>query len=189
MQRRLYWPPRQTGLGLICEIWVDSTPCCLAMVKNWHAAFSRVRLALMRRGRTEHDAEDLVQEAFLRLAQYQRHQVVMKPEAFLMRSALNLSADAYRASSVRGEQVLIEDAVLVDTAPSVEAVLLGRERMTRMSECLAGLNEKTRDIFLAHRIHGMSYQEIARHQRLSVSAIEKHIAKATLMVTIGMEGW
>lgn len=168
---------------------VASSTCCSAMVKNWHDAFRRVRLALMRRGRTEHDAEDLVQEAFLRLAQYQRHQEVMKPEAFLMRSALNLSADAYRASSVRGEQVLIDDAVLVDTAPSVEAVLLGRERMTRMSECLASLNERTRDIFLAHRVHGMSYQEIAQDQRLSVSAIEKHIAKATLMVTIGMEGW
>jgi DNA-directed RNA polymerase specialized sigma24 family protein len=35
----------------------------------------------------------------------------------------------------------------------------------------------------------MSYQEIARQHRLSVSAVEKHIARATLAITSWMEGW
>jgi RNA polymerase sigma-70 factor (ECF subfamily) len=54
---------------------------------------------------------------------------------------------------------------------------------------LGRLNEKTRDIFLAHRIDGLSYQEIARQHRLSISSVEKHIAKATLVMTSWMEGW
>ena len=81
------------------------------MVKNWQTAFSRVRAALMRRGRTLHDAEDLVQEAWVRLACYERQQTVAEPEAFLMRAALNLSTDFYRASRIRGEQVLLDDVV------------------------------------------------------------------------------
>lgn len=159
------------------------------MVKNWQTAFSRVRAALMRRGRTLHDAEDLVQEAWVRLACYERQQTVAEPEAFLMRAALNLSTDFYRASRIRGEQVLLDDVVLVDASPGAEAVLLARERMTRLSECLCRLDARTRDIFLAQRVDGMSYQQIARHHGLSVSAVEKHIAKATLMVTSWMEGW
>jgi RNA polymerase sigma-70 factor (ECF subfamily) len=159
------------------------------MVKNWHAAFSRVKAALVRRGRTEHDAEDLVQEAWVRLACYEHDQTVDEPEAFLMRAAINLSTDAYRATRRRGEQALMDDAVLVDPSPGVEAVLLGRERMARLCEGLGSLNPSTRAIFVAQRVHGMSYQDIAHQHRLSVSAVEKHIARATLVITTWMEGW
>lgn len=124
-----------------------------------------------------------------RLACYSRERTVAEPEAFLMRAALNLSIDAYRLNSSRGEEVVLDEAVLIDTSPGVEAVALARERMTRLIGCLGRLNTKTRDIFLAHRVDGMSYQEIARQHRLSVSAVEKHIARATLAITSWMEGW
>ena len=84
---------------------------------------------------------------------------------------------------------MLEDVVLVDTTPSAETVLLARERLERMSVCLGRLNDKTRAIFLAHRIDGMSYQQIARLHGLSVSSVEKHIAKAMLLITSWMEGW
>lgn len=159
------------------------------MVRNWQAVFSRVRSALMHRGRTKHDADDLVQEAWLRLACYQREQPVDRPEAFLMRTALNLSIDAHRGRGRRGSEVVLEDAVLVDTTPSAEAVVLSRERISRLSVGLGRLDGRTRAIFLAHRLDGMGYQEIARQHGLSVSSVEKHIAKAMLLLTGWMEGW
>jgi RNA polymerase sigma factor (sigma-70 family) len=162
------------------------------MVRNWQGVFLRVRSALMRSGRTEHEADDLVQEAWIRLECYRREHPVDEPEAFLMRAALNLSIDAHRARKVHGEEVLLEDVVFVDTRPGAEAVLLARERLERLerlSVCLGRLNDKTRAIFLAHRVDGMNYQEIARLHGLSVSAVEKHIAKATMLVTRWMEGW
>jgi RNA polymerase sigma factor (sigma-70 family) len=159
------------------------------MVRNWQTAFSRVRAALMRRGRTRHDADDLVQEAWVKLACYERRQEVAEPEAFLMRAALNLSIDAYRTSRNHGEQVLIDELVLADVAPTAEAILLARERIARLSESLAVLDARTRSIFLAQRVDGLSYAEIAREHRLSVSSVEKHIAKAMLVVTRSMDGW
>lgn len=159
------------------------------MIINWRSAFSRVRSALMRRGRTEHDADDLVQEAWVRLACYEREREVVEPEAFLMRAALNLSLDAHRIARNHGEQLVVDEVVLVDTSPGTEAIVLGRERMVRLSECLGQLQPRTREIFLAHRVDGMRYQDIALQHGMSVSAVEKHIAKATLLVTTGMEGW
>ena len=159
------------------------------MSPNWQVVFARVRAALMRRGRSSPDADDLVQEAWVRLACYEREQTVSRPEAFLMRTALNLSVDAHRARVNHGEEVLLDEVVLVDSAPGAEAVVLARERLARLSLCLGRLNEKTRDIFLSHRVDGMTYQEIARRHALSISTVEKHIAKATLQVTIWMEGW
>jgi RNA polymerase sigma-70 factor (ECF subfamily) len=159
------------------------------VIKDWLPVFSRVRAALMRRGRSEQDAEDFVQEAWVRLACYEREQPVEQPEAFLMRAALNLSIDAHRSRVSRGEEVLVEDVVLIDATPAAEDVLLVRERMARLSVCLSRLNEKTREIFLSHRVDGLTYQEIARRHGLSTSTVEKHIAKATLQLTTWMEGW
>jgi RNA polymerase sigma factor (sigma-70 family) len=156
---------------------------------DWRAAFARVRSALMRRGRTSDEADDLVQEAWVRLACYEKEREVVQPEAFLMRAALNLSIDAHRARVSHGEQVVIDEVELEDAAPTAEEIMLGRERMARMSVGLGRLNEKTRNIFLAHRIDGLTYQEIARQHRLSISSVEKHVAKATLIITSWMEGW
>lgn len=70
---------------------------------------------LIRRGRTEHDADELLQEAWVRLARYEREQPVQQPEAFLMRAALNLSIDAHSMRHTHGEEVLLENGALVDT--------------------------------------------------------------------------
>jgi RNA polymerase sigma factor (sigma-70 family) len=159
------------------------------MIKDWTGVFSRVKAALRRRGRSEQDAEDLVQEAFVRLHCYELEQAIEKPEAFLMKTALNLSIDAHRTRASHGEEVMLDDVVIVDTAPGTEDVLLSRERLRRLSECVARMNDKTRTIFLAHRLDGMSYREIGKLHGLSISSVEKHVAKAVLLITGWMEGW
>lgn len=159
------------------------------MIRNLPLVFARIRAALMRRGRSAQDAEDLVQEAWVRLACYERDQVVEQPEAFMMKAALNLSVDAHRTRVSHGEEVLLEEVVLLDTAPGTEAIVLARERMARLSLGLGRMNDKTRDIFLCHRVEGMTYQEIAQRHGMSTTTVEKYVAKATLQLTSWMEGW
>jgi len=106
-----------------------------------------------------------------------------------MKTALNLSIDAHRAHINHGEEVALEDVVLLDTAPDTEAIVLARERVVRMGQCLGRLNDKTREIFLAHRVDGMSYKAIAQCHGVSISTVEKHVAKATLQITTWMQGW
>ena len=159
------------------------------IVENWRAIYSRVRSALMRRGRTSHEAEDLVQEAWVRMAYYERDRPIEQPEAFLMRIALNLSVDAYRMRVSHGEEVAVEDVVLIDLAPSADDVVLAKERIARLSHCLRRLSPKTRDIFLSYRLEDMTYQEIAARHGLSISTVEKHIARAMLYLAKWMDGW
>lgn len=159
------------------------------MLIDWQSVFLRVRSALMRRGRSEQDADDLVHEAWIRLTKFALEQPVDQPEAFLMRAALNLSIDAHRARTVRGEEVLLEDVVIVDGSPSADEVVLARERVARLSECLSRMNEKTRAIFLAHKVDGLSYKEIAQQYGITKSAVEKHISKGVMLTATWMEGW
>lgn len=166
----------------------------MATVKDWQALFSRVKAALRRRGCTSDDADDLVQEAYLKLAVYQAAHEVARPDAFLMRTALNLATDAYRMQRNHGESVLLEELtaeeqLLANSSPSAEDIVLARERVARLSESVASMSTKTREIYLAQLTDGMSYQEIATAQGLSVSAVEKRVAKATVAVTRWMEGW
>lgn len=150
---------------------------------------ARIRRALMRRGRTVHEAEDLVQEAWVRMTLAGGRQAVVNPAAFLMRTALNLSIDEHRAQQARGEELDLEAVALVDGAPDAEAQVLGRERLVRMSVCLGRLPERSRSIFLAHRLDGRSYSDIARELGISTTAVEKHVTKAALLLTCCMEGW
>ena len=158
-------------------------------MKNLPPVFARVRDALRRRGSSSQDAEDIVQEAWVRLARYEQGQVVDKPDAFLMQTALNLAIDEHRGRVVHGEQVVLEEVILVDDSPPVEAVVLGRERIERLTYCLGRLPAKNRDILLAHRLDGLTYREIADHHGLSISTVEKHIAKATLQLITWMGDW
>lgn len=110
----------------------------------------------------------MVQEAWLRLVRYEDERApIEQPEAFLMRTALNLSIDAHRSTVSHGEHVVLEHAVLIDTAPSAEDFVLARERTARLEEGLRRLTDKTRDIFLAHRLDGLTYKEIAALEGIS----------------------
>ncbi|CAM4191777.1 RNA polymerase sigma factor [Roseateles saccharophilus] len=151
--------------------------------------FASVRAALLRRGSSAQDADDLVQEAWVRLAGYQREQEVAQPEAFMMRTALNLSIDVHRARMTRGCEVLVEDAVIIDLAPTAEDSMLAKERVARLSAGLARLSETSRAILLSHRLDGLTYGEIARARGVSVSTVHIHVAKATLQLTSWMEDW
>lgn len=158
------------------------------MKTDWLRVFSKAVATLMRRGcRSEQDAEDLVQDAYVRLAQFSKEKTVERPEALLMKIALNLHIDAHRASLVRGEEVSPEEVVIVDGRPSAEDVVQAREELAQVAACLAQMNFRTRAIFLDSRVEGMSYLEIAQKYGISKSAVEKHISKGVMLTALWME--
>jgi DNA-directed RNA polymerase specialized sigma24 family protein len=58
--------------------------------------FERLLAFLRRKGRSREDAEDLIQEAMLRLHVYGQAEVVVNEEAFLRQAVHNLSIDRLR---------------------------------------------------------------------------------------------
>src|SRR5258707_13529920 len=74
------------------------------------AHFDGLLKFLRRKGRSQEDAEDLIQEAMLRLHVYGREVAVANEEAFLRHAVHNLSVDQHRRDrlDVR-KQVPIED--------------------------------------------------------------------------------
>jgi RNA polymerase sigma-70 factor (ECF subfamily) len=131
------------------------------------------------------EADDLIQEAFLRLQVYRRERHVREPEAFLVRTVRNLSVDALRRKTQRGVHVAVESERLhlVDPHPLPDEVLATQQRLQRLRAGLAALPPRTREVVLLQRIEGFSYGQIAARLGVSVSAVEKHIAKAALFLS------
>lgn len=146
--------------------------------------FARLLTLLRRQGRSQEDAEDLIQEAFLRLMEYCRTQEVRNEAGFLRRTVLNLSIDRHRVDShhpcaAQPIEELAEILPLVDSAPAPEEVLATQQRLNEVRRVLGAVSPRVRDIYLAHRA-GYSYGELAATFGVSISTVEKSIARAVV---------
>jgi RNA polymerase sigma factor (sigma-70 family) len=153
--------------------------------------FWRILLKRVRRGtRGRQDAEDLLHSAYVRLERYRAGNTVDNPAGFLVRTAINIGVDHHRH-----ERFVVDEPVgtggldFGDPNRLPDEVLAARERLKRVTEGLAKLSPRTRDVFLMHRLDGLKYREIADRLGISQSAVEKHIAKAALFLTEWTEGW
>lgn len=147
----------------------------------------------LRRVRDREDAEDLTQEAFLRILRRDEAVPVDNPESYVFRVAVNLLRDrARRAASHRvGEHASLDDhtadlsssgkiepALIEDRQP--ERVLLSQESLAEALRVLDDLGSRTRDIFMLARLERMRHRDIAAIYGMTVSAVEKHVAKAAV---------
>ena len=124
-------------------------------------------------------ARDLAQEAFERLLRTAPAHLfrLERPEAYLRRISANLARDWGRARGV-AERARAGLQPLADDQVDQVAILESRDTLRRLEAAVGRLKPRTREIFLAHRLHGLTYSEIAERTGLSVKGIEKQMSKA-----------
>lgn len=125
------------------------------------------------------DADDLVQETFLRFSSMDSEKApVLRPAAYLRTIARNLLRDRAKAANRHCAPLHdpIEDHPILgaDECGRLEA----RDSLKRIEAAIAGMKPRTREIFLAHRVHGLSYAEIAAETGMTIKGVEKQMSKA-----------
>ena len=138
-----------------------------------------VRL-LSRRTRSRDDAQDLVQDVFLRFARLRRTwpSSLERPQAYLRRIATNLLKDRAKANfrhSAALHVVADEEAL---PGLDQQRLLESRDMLRRLEAAMMRLRPRTREIFMAHRIDGKTYAEIAELTGLTVKGVEKQMSRA-----------
>ena len=123
-------------------------------------------------------ALEVVQEAFVKFAALSapRRMMIARPESYLYRICLNLMREHGRSSVLHRslEASVDSNPECIDPLPQLE----DRDRLRRLEAAVARLKPRMREVFLARRVDGMSYPEIASRTGLSVKGVEKQMVKA-----------
>ncbi|WP_340264961.1 RNA polymerase sigma factor [Sphingobium mellinum] len=134
---------------------------------------------------TTHELEDMVAEVMARAFATENWQNVTTGRAYLFTIARNLVIDAARRNKVVSFET-IADLELLQGENNAEVQLHAREALRQVETIVESLPPQCRRVFILRRIHERSMQEIAAEMALSVSTVEKHLAKA---IAIVMRAW
>jgi RNA polymerase sigma-70 factor (ECF subfamily) len=165
--------------------------CIHEIIRSHHDALIRF---LRRRLSVADDANDVAQEAYIRMMKYEGSSDIQSPSALLYRIAVNVANDHGRAAQVRAasSHVQYEDVDLVSDVPSAERDLSARQALDQLLDVIEALPPKCKQVFLLSRVNGMTYPQIAAHCGISVKMVEKQISRALaacLKKVGGLEGF
>lgn len=166
---------------------------------NLAVFFSRHREALQRylsnKLRDRSDAEDVVQETFIRLLDNERKQgkplkSMTSPEGYMFRTASNLAVDRLRQKKRRLDESCADqlDESIESSAAGVLRIVESRQRLLRLREAVDDLPPMCRQVFVLHKYRQLTYREVASHLELSVSMVEKHMMKALTRLEAALGG-
>jgi RNA polymerase sigma-70 factor (ECF subfamily) len=125
------------------------------------------------------NADDLVQDAYVRMLRGDREASIHDPVRYLFRIVRNLVVDRQRA--LARETKLFDsgaDPEAVGGAFDPERILDGKQRLDLIMAAVRELPPRCREAFELLRFEGLSYAAIARRMGISTSMVEKHIAEA-----------
>jgi RNA polymerase sigma-70 factor (ECF subfamily) len=129
-------------------------------------------------------AEDLVQEAWLKFNEAASRQLLAEPLHYLFRIIRNLAVDGQRRQDFESrlfkQTSAVDVARTVDEQPTAEDIAVHRDDLRLLGEVLLELPERTRLAFEMHCFEGAKLREIAAVLEISTSA-------AHLLVVDGIE--
>ena len=142
----------------------------------------------LRRVRDRTQAEDLVQDALLRVIRASECEVIEHPESYVFKVAANLLKDS-RRHAVRHPTVTraavgedasgeVEDTLVDERSP--ERVLDGETSLAQVLQALSELGELTRNVFILFRLEHMKQKDIATLYGIAQSTVEKHVMRAVV---------
>jgi RNA polymerase sigma factor (sigma-70 family) len=138
----------------------------------------------------DQDIDDIIQEAYCRLAAMDDVTHVGNGRAYMFQTARNIVLEQVRRSKiVRIDNVTdIGSLSIVDEAPPMDRVVSGARELQRVEQLIEQLPLKCRRIFILRRIHGVSQREIAQMLGITEAAVEKQAARGLRLIMKRLEG-
>lgn len=167
-----------------------SSPVNIASVDDMYKKHSNwLSIYIQRRLGCPEATADLVQDTYLRLLAKTTLPSMQDSRRYLTHIAKGLVIDLYRKRNVETAylELIANDPIALST--SAESQLLIIEALTEIDNLLQQLPEKVRQALLMRQLENMSYKQIAKQLNVSVSSVEKYIARALqrcLMVNLEM---
>ncbi len=133
--------------------------------------------------RNEHDAEDVVQEAYLkafrRLAGFRGDD----GRAWLLAIVRNTCYDRLKQNGVRDDSAFDEGIHSVgQSTPNLEASLLAKEKSKLLREALAELPLEYREVLVLRELEEFSYTEIAIITKIPLGTVMSRLSRGRMLL-------
>lgn len=150
-----------------------SQPLLAALVSHYDELVDH----LCRRFGREFMAHEIVHDAWLQIHALQRIRPVHSPLGLLRKILHNLAVDHCRRSDTRQALMchLDEPPEAPCERPSVERIVAAKREMALLVSAIQNLPPRCKQIFILHKIHGLSQSDVARILQISVKTVEKHL--------------
>jgi RNA polymerase sigma factor (sigma-70 family) len=148
---------------------------------------------LTARLRSEQEAKEVAQEAYVRLLQLQEPGTPSLLRAYLFKTATNLAIDRLRHRSVRHrveeqpelfEELTTTRNELDDPAKQ----LMAREQADQLLGYLQELPIKCQDVFSLHRLEGIPQHDVAVRLGLSERMVRRYVTYAMVYCHLRLDG-
>lgn len=153
----------------------EPSVCEAKIYKSLYDTYSRslYRFLYFKCG-SQDQAEDLVQEAFIKLWNNCSKVIFEKAKSYLYTIANNqfLNEVAHQKVKLKYEQHSGKDTQNIE---SPDFILEEKEFMAKLENAIAMLTSGEREVFLLNRIEKKKYREIAEMLEISVKAVEKRM--------------
>ncbi|MBW3695037.1 sigma-70 family RNA polymerase sigma factor [Vibrio sp. T187] len=121
---------------------------------------------------------DLVQDTYLRLLVRGKLPEQKDSRRYLTHIAKGLVIDVYRRRKIESAYLELLEQEPEQVSGSPESQLLVVEALVEIDTLLHRLPNKARQALLMRQLDGMSYKQIATELNVSISSVEKYVAKA-----------
>lgn len=132
--------------------------------------------------------EDIVQDTFMSIwAKHDQIHITSSFKSYLYKAAHNRLVDLYRKKEKT-------DGVLSSYYHTalLRAVNLNEEhkqkRLRKLDKCISQLPERCRNVFVANKIDGLRYKQVASKFNISLKTVEGHVTRAYKLIKSCMLG-
>lgn len=133
--------------------------------------------SIMKMSVKQQDVDDILQETFIRVLHSDAKQQINSPKDYLFVVSRNLVLKKLMQQSKDIHTEIDEALIENDVDNTVEKELYQKLKFERFIEVLNSLPEKNRRAILLRKLYCLSHKEIAKKMNISVSSVEKDIAK------------
>lgn len=131
-------------------------------------------------------AKDITQETYARALESHPNTPILNKRAFLYRVAKNIIIDQARKNNKNHLMNFEEERFISEDKQAEEKILQINENQFLLEE-IQKLPKKRKQAFVLHVVDGYSRKEISVLLNISVSAVEKHISRASLQIKKSLE--
>ena len=154
-----------------------------SFVRLFNSAMRDLRAYLRRTLRHDADADEIAQEAMLRIWNARGNVSLDTARPLLFRIAANLVIDRVREHRRWRFTDVAETPARAETIPA-DRLIAAREELVAIEAAIAALPDNCRAAFVRSRIDGKKHAEIAEEMGISKSMVEKHVAEAAFRLSL-----